>query len=237
MLLAGAGQIMHAHFFNRVDAGRQLAAKLAKYAGPEVLVLALPRGGVPVAAEVARTLSAPLDVLVVRKLGLPGNEELAMGAIASGGLRVVNAEIIAQHGVSAQTVATVAAREQRELTRREKTYREGRPAPVIRGQTVVLVDDGVATGSSMRVAIAALREAKAGRIIAAAPVMSRDSYFELRSAADECVALSIPRDFGAVGEFYAEFGSTTDEEVGELLHTVAACAPPGVCPQFSLSQN
>ena len=160
-----------------------------------------------------------------------------MGAIASGGLRVVNAEIIAQHGVSAQTVATVAAREQRELTRREKTYREGRPAPVIRGQTVVLVDDGVATGSSMRVAIAALREAKAGRIIAAAPVMSRDSYFELRSAADECVALSIPRDFGAVGEFYAEFGSTTDEEVGELLHTVAACAPPGVCPQFSLSQN
>ncbi len=208
---------MHAQFSNRVEAGRQLAGKLAKYTGPEVLVLALPRGGVPVAAEVARALHAPLDVLVVRKLGLPGHEELAVGAIASGGLQVVNAGVVGPHGVSGQVIAAVAAREQRELARRELTYRAGRPAPVIRGQTVILVDDGVATGATMRVAIAALRQARAGRIIAAAPVMARDSYFELRSAADECVALLIPRDFAAVGGFYTDFGQTTDEEVCALL--------------------
>ena len=216
-MAANEGADMHTRFLDRVDAGRQLAVKLAKYAGPEVLVLALPRGGVPVAAEVARALRAPLDVLVVRKLGLPGNEELAVGAIASGGWRVVNTAVVKEHGVSVRTLATVAARERRELVRREKIYRAGRPAPALRGQTVILVDDGVATGSSMRVAVATLREAKVGRLIAAAPVMARESYFELRAAADECVALTIPREFHTVGEFYVDFAQTTDEEVGGLL--------------------
>jgi len=209
-------------FQNRSEAGARLAEKLAKYAGrPDTLVLALPRGGVPVGAVVAQALHAPLDVLVVRKLGLPGNEELAMGAVSTGGVRVLNAPVVESLGVTDEVIEQVAARESREVERRELAYRQGRPAPAVRGRTVILVDDGIATGSTMRAAIAVLRGQRAGRIVVATPVIARESYLELRSLADEFIAESIPRDFGAVGQFYVDFAQTTDKEVRELLKAAA----------------
>ena len=205
-------------FRDRSHAGRALAGMLARYAGrPDVVVLALPRGGVPVGYEVARALGAPLDVFVVRKLGVPGHEELAMGAIASGGVRIVSENVVEALNISDRVIATVAAAEARELERRERLYREGRLFPDVRGRTLILVDDGLATGSSMRAAAAALRSLGAARIVAAVPVAPKESCDALRELVDEVVCARVPERFMAVGEWYEDFSQTSDEEVSELL--------------------
>lgn len=210
-------------FEDRTDAGRQLAAKLAAYAErPEVLVLALPRGGVPVAFEVARALGAPLDIFLVRKLGVPGHEELAMGAIATGGVRILNTSVVGQLGISQDTVNAVAAEELRELERRERVYRGDRAAPEVRGRTVILVDDGLATGSTMRAALTALRRQKPERLIVAVPVGAPETCAEFQEEADEVVCAQTPRPFRAVGMWYEDFSQTTDEEVHELLEQATA---------------
>lgn len=209
---------MTVKFRDRIDAGRQLAGGLHEYADrTDVLVLGLPRGGVPVAFEVARALSAPLDVFVVRKLGLPHHEELAMGAIAMGGSRVLDRALIEQIGVSDAEVEQVTRREQAELDRRQKQYRGDRPLPDIAGHTVILVDDGLATGSSMRVAVAALREEHPGRIVVAVPVAPAEVCEMLRASADEVVCALTPDPFYAVGLWYRDFSQTSDEEVRDLL--------------------
>jgi predicted phosphoribosyltransferase len=209
-------------FHDRYDAGRQLAAHLTRYAGrPDVLVLALPRGGLPVAYEVARALGAPLDVFLVRKLGVPGREELAMGAIASGGVRVLNDEVVRALRIPEEVIDAVAAEEQAELERRERTYRDGRPAPDVRGRTVILVDDGLATGSSMRAAVEALRLRGPARIVVAVPVGAPETCAALREIADEVVCAYEPERFGL---WYADFSQTSDEEVRQLL--VRAAVPP-----------
>jgi putative phosphoribosyl transferase len=208
-------------FRNRRQAGRLLAAKLADYVGrPDVIVLALPRGGVPVAFEVARALGAPLDVYLVRKLGVPGREELAMGAIASGGVRVLN-DVAEALGITEEEVAEVVAREQKELERRERLYREGRPVPAVRGRTVILVDDGLATGSSMRAAVTALRRRSPRRVVVAVPVGAPETCAELQEETDETVCASMPEPFRGVGAWYEDFSQTTDEEVRELLARAA----------------
>jgi predicted phosphoribosyltransferase len=205
-------------FRDRTEAGRQLAARLAGYAGrPDVLVLALPRGGVPVAYEVARALRAPLDVFLVRKLGVPGHEELAMGAIASGGVRVLNEEVVRRLGLSEEAINAVAADEQRELKRRERLYRRERPPPDVRGRTVILIDDGLATGSTMRAAVAALRQQGPAHIVVAVPVGAPETCAELQSEADEAICTRMPEPFYAVGLWYEDFSQTTDEVVRELL--------------------
>lgn len=209
---------MEMRFLNRREAGRMLAESLLAYADrPNVLVLGLPRGGVPVAAEVARRLRAPLDVFVVRKLGLPGQPELAMGAIAAGGIQVLNPDVIETLGIPRAVVEAVAAHEQIELERREWTYRQGAPAPAMRGKTVILVDDGIATGSTMRAALAAVREQQPDHIVVAAPTMARETRDFLRSSADAVVAVIAPERFRGVGEWYEDFSQTTDEEVRESL--------------------
>jgi predicted phosphoribosyltransferase len=209
---------MMMQFRNRVEAGQQLARRLAKYSNrPDVLVLALPRGGVPVAYEVAQALHAPLDVFVVRKLGVPGHEELAMGAIATGGVRVLNAEVIESLGISDETIDAAAARELLELERRERAYRDDRPAPGMRGRTVILVDDGIATGSTMKAAIEALRQMEAGRVVVAVPTAALSTVREMRPDVDELVAVMTPADFFGVGQWYRDFSQTTDEEVRALL--------------------
>ena len=205
-------------FRDRYDAGRQLAERLTEYAGrSDVLVLALPRGGVPVACEVAATLDAPLDVFLVRKLGVPGQEELAMGAIASGGVRVLNEHVVEMVGVSDQEIDEVAAREQQELERREREYRNGRPAPRIRGRTVILIDDGLATGSTMRAAVQAVRRQGASRVVVAVPVAAASTCDEFRAEVDDVVCAVTPEPFYAVGLWYEDFSQTTDEEVRRLL--------------------
>lgn len=204
-----------------------LAGMLAHYANrADVLVLALPRGGVPVAFEVAQALHAPLDVFVVRKLGVPGHEELAMGALASGGVRVLNDDVVAQLALSAAAIEAVAARETRELHRRERLYRDHRPAPTVRGRTVIVVDDGIATGATMRAAVRALRQAQAGRIVVAAPTVAWTTAQEMRAEADECVAAMTPIAFYGVGQWYEDFSQTTDEEVRELLARATAPTSP-----------
>jgi len=209
-------------FRDRTEAGRRLAAKLRAYANrPDVLVLALPRGGAPVAYEVAQALHAPLDVFLVRKLGLPGHEELAMGAIASGGTRVLNAEVVSQLNISEEVIEAVAAEEQQELTRRERAYRGERPAPNVHDRTVILVDDGLATGSTMRAAVAALRRQNPARIIVAVPVGSPETCAELEREADDVVCAAMPEPFYAVGLWYDDFTQTTDEEVHDLLSRAA----------------
>jgi predicted phosphoribosyltransferase len=209
---------MIALFSDRQEAGQQLAAKLSHLAGREkLIVLGLPRGGVPVAAEVARALGTPLDVFVVRKLGVPGQEELAMGAVASGGVRVENEEVIRSLGITRRTLDDVTEAEQRELARREREYRHGRPFPTIRDGTVVLVDDGVATGSTMMAAVKALRQQGPAAIVVAAPVMSRSAQKALSRLADDCVVISTPEPFYGVGAWYQDFSQTTDEEVRALL--------------------
>lgn len=182
-----------------------------------MVVLALPRGGVPVGYEVARALGVPFDVFLVRKLGVPGYEELAMGAIASGGVSVLNPDVIRALEIPRSTVQEVAAREHRELGRRERTYRRGRAAVDVAGKTVILVDDGLATGSSMRAAVAALRKQGPARIVAAVPTAAPATCDEMRSVADECVCASTPYPFQAVGLWYDDFSQTTDEEVCDLL--------------------
>jgi len=205
-------------FANRCAAGRFLAAELAKYAGREdVLVLGLPRGGVPVAAEVARALGVPMDVLVVRKLGAPGQEELAIGAIGEGGVRVLNAGVVRSLRLSEADIDGIAAREERELERRVAAYRGGHEALEVADKTVIVVDDGVATGATMRAGLQALRAMGAARIVAAAPVGAGDSVAALEGDADEVVVLQVPAWFQAVGQWYEDFSQTTDEEVRGLL--------------------
>src|SRR5438105_8686626 len=205
-------------FRNRNEAGRLLAEKLTAYANrPDVLVLALPRGGVPVGYEVARALSAPLDVFVVRKLGVPGYEELAMGAVATDGVSVLNDQIVQRLRIPEYIVDAVAAREQEELARRERLYRGGRPPPDVRGRTVILVDDGLATGATMRAAIMALRQLQPARIIVAIPTASPETCEELRAEVDEVICAITPEPFLAVGHWYEDFSQTTDEEVRDLL--------------------
>jgi putative phosphoribosyl transferase len=191
---------------------------LTAYANrPDVLVLALPRGGVPVAAQVARVLNAPLDVFVVRKLGFPGHPELAMGAIATGGIRVLNPEVVNSLQVPDDVIEAVTANERDELKRRERAYRNDLPAPDVRGKTVILVDDGIATGSTMLAAVAALRRSEAGRIVVAAPTIAATTFHQMRDAADEVAVVMLPEDFYGVGQSYEDFSQTTDEEVRELL--------------------
>jgi putative phosphoribosyl transferase len=209
-------------FRDRTEAGRILADKLAAYADrADVLVLALPRGGVPVAWEVAQALHAPLDVFLVRKLGLPGQEELAMGAIASGGTRVLNEDVVSKLNVPEEVIDAVAAEEQQELNRREHDYRDGRPPPDVRGRIVILVDDGLATGSTMRAAVAALRRQGPARIVVAVPVGAAETCAELQHEADEAICVQTPQPFYAVGAWYDNFSQTTDEEVRDLLARVA----------------
>jgi putative phosphoribosyl transferase len=210
-------------FRDRADAGRQLAAKLTAYAGRrDVIVLALPRGGVPVGYEVAQALGAPLDVFLVRKLGVPGREELAMGAMATGGVRILNEDVVHALGIPEHVIDAVAEKERRELLRRERDYRDDRPPPDVRGRTVLLVDDGLATGSTMRAAAAALRKLRPARVVVAVPVGSADTCAELADAADEVVCARTPEPFYAVGLWYDDFSQTTDEEVHELLDRAAA---------------
>jgi putative phosphoribosyl transferase len=205
-------------FRDRAEAGRRLAAKLMEYAGrPDVLVLALPRGGVPVAFEVARALEAPLDIFVVRKLGVPGHEELAMGAIASGGAWVLNNDLIESLNPPFRVIQAVAARERLEIERRERAYRGNRPALEVRGRTVILVDDGLATGASMRAAVAALQRLGPGRLIVAVPTAAPSTCSELGQEVDECICVITPEPFHAVGIWYEDFSQTTDEEVRDLL--------------------
>lgn len=205
-------------FRDRNEAGRKLADRLAAYANyPNAMVLALPRGGVPVAFEVAEALNLPLDIFVVRKLGLPGHEEFAIGAIASGGARVLNQDLIHQLSLSAETIEHIVAREQRELERRERIYRGQRPMLDVRDRTIIIVDDGLATGSSMRAAIAALRQKRPTKLIVAVPVGARETCSELEALADEAVCLETPENFSAVGLWYNDFSQITDEEVIDLL--------------------
>lgn len=207
-------------FANRVSAGRALAKKLHDYADrSDVIVLALPRGGVPVAYEVARALNAPLDVFLVRKLGVPGYEELAMGAIASGNVRVLNEAVISELGIPGKWIDQVAAREQRELERREKIYR-GASAPLnVSDRTVIIIDDGLATGATMRAAVKALQNLGPARIIAAAPVAARDTCESLKADVDStCICVMSPEPFKGVGLWYRDFSQTTDEEVCYLLN-------------------
>jgi putative phosphoribosyl transferase len=210
-------------FQNRFEAGRLLASKLGHLANrPDVVVLALPRGGVPVGFEVAKALNAPLDVFVVRKLGVPGNKELAMGAIASGGIRVPNEDVVRSLGVPDEVVNMVAATEERELERRERDYRDGRAPIDVGGRTVILVDDGLATGASMRVATLALRKKDPARIIVAVPVGSPDTCAEFESEVDEVICAVTPEPFWAVGQGYRDFSQTSDEEVRDLLRRAAS---------------
>ncbi len=212
-------------FRDRVDAGKQLARKLEHYAGRnDVVVLGLPRGGVPVAYEVARELKAPLDVFLVRKLGLPGHEELAMGAIASGGIRVLNDEVVREFAVPPEDIERVTARETAELQRRETLYRLGRPSPHIGGRTVILVDDGLATGSTMRAAVTAVRLQGPRRIVVAIPVAARSTCREFERTVDEVVCVETPPLFYAVGAWYDDFSQTTDDEIRDLLGRPARAA-------------
>lgn len=209
-------------FRDRADAGRQLATHLGDYAGrPDVLVLGLARGGVPVAFEVARALDAPLDVFLVRKLGVPGREELAMGAIASGGARVLNDEVVRSLEVPEETIASVAAEEQRELERRERLYRDGGGPSPVAGKTAILIDDGLATGASMRAAALALREQGAGEVIVAVPVAPPETCAAFEREVDRTVCVHTPERFHAVGAWYEDFSEVSDEQVRELLRRTA----------------
>jgi predicted phosphoribosyltransferase len=204
-------------FRDRRDAGRQLARLLEYYRGRDVVVLGLPRGGVPVAHEVAKALGAPLDAFLVRKLGVPRHPELAMGALASGGVLVVNDDVIRGGGVTPEIVRQVADQEEQELRRQERTYREGWPMIEVTGRTVIMVDDGLATGASMRAAVVAVRRLRPARIVVAVPAAPQSTCVELRFEADEVVCVTTPLPFFAVGASYRDFTQTTDDEVRALL--------------------
>jgi putative phosphoribosyl transferase len=225
-------------FLDRRAAGRQLAQLLRRFARqPDALVLALPRGGVPVGYEVAAALSLPLDVFIVRKLGVPGHEELAFGAIAPGGVRVLSEELVEALGITAADVERVTAAEERELVRRERQYREGAPAPAITGRTVLLVDDGLATGASMSAAVAAIRTQRPARIVVAVPVATSEAIAALRESADDVVAVMTPELFGSVGSWYVDFGQTTDDEVRNLLHVARGPAAMRAAPRRTASNT
>jgi len=211
-------------FKDRRDAGRRLAERLVHLRDERPIVLGLPRGGVPVAYEVAKALGAPLDVLVVRKLGAPVQPELALGAVGPGGIRVVNDDAVAGLGVDAETLDRITERERREVDERTRRLRGDRPFPDVRGRTVVVVDNGIATGSTMLAAVAVLRRLGPRRIVAAAPVMPPDAVARFELAADEVVCIDAPEDFLAVGRWYEDFEQTTDEEVEGLLHAEAEAA-------------
>jgi predicted phosphoribosyltransferase len=216
------GQSRRVGFVDRLEAGVVLADRLKQFVGrDDVVVLALPRGGVPVGYEVARALGAPLDVFVVRKLGLPGHPELAMGAIASGGVRVLNEDVLESITVSQAAIDTVTRTEQLELERRERAYRDGRPPVPIDERVVIIVDDGLATGSTMRAAVLAVRRLHPARVVVAVPVGAWETCEDLRAVADEVVCEFTPEPFRAVGLWYADFSQTTDAEVRQLLAQAA----------------
>lgn len=205
-------------FENRTDGGRRLAEALHAYAGrSDLIVLALPRGGVPVACEVARALKAPLDLLIVRKLGTPGNPELAMGAIASGGASVLNRDVVSLYRISDEVIEKVTAKERQELERRERLYRGDRPYPELENRCIIVVDDGIATGATIRAGLAALRRKNPACIVVAVPVAPSDTLERLRAEVDEVVCLTTPMPFFAVGQGYRDFSQTTDDEVREIL--------------------
>jgi len=209
---------MHETFTNRTEAGRKLAWRLRKYADrDDVIVLGVPRGGVPVAFEVATALRAPLDVFVIRKLGVPGHQELAFGAIGSGGIRVLDRDIVEGWGITGLDIDRVTRAEKQELERRERAYRGGRPPLDLKGMIAILVDDGIATGSSMRAAIRALRQLKPARIVIAVPVAAPRTCNHLAFEADELVCLDMPEPFYGVGQFYGDFSEVSDDEVNALL--------------------
>jgi putative phosphoribosyl transferase len=216
---------MAERFLNRVEAGRQLAERLLRYAGrDDVLVLGLPRGGLPVAFEIAMALDAPLDVFIVRKLGLPGHEEFGIGAIASAEVRVVDEAVLRAYDVDKEALERITARERLELERRERLYRDDRPFPAIEDRVVILVDDGLATGSTMRAAIAALRKKGPSRIVVAVPVGARETCTSMAGLVDEVICLETPEPFYAVGLWYEDFAQTDDAEVHELLERAAVRA-------------
>jgi predicted phosphoribosyltransferase len=212
-------------FADRIEAGTELAALLRSFAGrSDVTVLGLPRGGVPVAAAVAGALAAPLDVFTVRKIGLPGHRELAIGAIASGGSRVLNRALIAELNVSDRAIDAVIAEEERELARREQLYRSGRPPLRLANRVVIIVDDGLATGSTMRAAVRALRDLSPSRIVVAVPVASMEACRDLEAVADQVICARVPKSFIAVGRWYDDFSETSDDEVTELLRMFSGVA-------------
>ena len=213
---------MTPYFLDRYDAGRRLSELLEQYANqPNLLVLGLPRGGVPVAYEVAKALYAPLDVFIVRKLGFPGRPELAMGAIATGGVRILDQRLIDIYEIPDEEIDRVTAAEQRELERREKSYRDDRPPPHARDHTVILIDDGLATGSTMRAAVQALRQQGAHRVVVAVPIAPPDTCGAMRQEVDDIICAITPEPFLAVGIWYADFSETTDEDVRDLLARAA----------------
>jgi len=214
-------------FLDRFDAGRVLAAKVWNFANrTDTVVLALPRGGVPVGFEVAEALNAPLDVFVVRKLGVPGYAELAMGAIASGGVRVLNGNVVQNLGIPDEVINRVAAKEERELERREREYRDGRSPVEVQGRTVILVDDGLATGSSMRVAVGALKRKRPAQIVVAVPVGDPAACAELEPEVDQVICAVMPKAFRSVSQWYDDFAQTTDEVVRDLLSRTASLRTP-----------
>ena len=217
-------------FRDRTEAGQVLATKLAAYANrPDVVVLALPRGGVPVAFEIARALHAPLDVIIVRKLGVPGQKELALGAIASGGVRVLNDDVVQMLAISDEVINEIAVQEQHEVERRERLYRADRPAIDVHGRTVILVDDGIATGATMRAAVTAVRQFQPAHIIIAVPAAASSTCDEFAAEVDELVCVIRPEAFFAVGFWYKHFSQTTDEEVRDLLQQAAH--EPSITPR------
>ena len=209
---------MRDKFQDRMEAGQLLSEQLARYANQsKVIVMGLPRGGVPVAFEVAKALHPPLDVFLVRKLGTPGRCELAMGAIATGGVRVLNEEVVRALGISLETIEAVTEKEKQELKRRELAYRGSKTESKVRGKTVILIDDGIATGSTVRAAVRALIAQDPAQLILAVPVVAAATYRDLRGEVDEIVALTMPKQFHGVGEWYEDFSQTSDAEVTDLL--------------------